>query len=151
MFLCASDGEYSKTVLLSSSVNPVAELVVSQTVKGTQYLEMRILNLAVPCGDPQLVMCTVSGTGSSTAPYQISDIQCLQKMELGKSCHYKQIANIDAAETATWNAGAGWLPVGLFGNAFTGTYNGQGYKISNLSINYTGGSFYEVGLFGYTQ
>jgi len=42
--------------------------------------------------------------------------------------------------------GAGWMPVGTSSTYFTGTFNGNGYKIENLYINR--GSADYVGLFG---
>jgi hypothetical protein len=46
----------------------------------------------------------------------------------------------------TANQGKGWQPIGNFSDQFTGTFNGQGYKISDLFINRPGETY--VGLFG---
>jgi len=46
----------------------------------------------------------------------------------------------------TANEGKGWEPIGTFDNQFTGTFNGQGYEISDLLINRTDES--GIGLFG---
>jgi hypothetical protein len=47
-------------------------------------------------------------------------------------------------------SGAEWTPIGVDeNNAFTGTFDGQGYKIQNLMI--TGSSYKYVGLFGYVH
>ncbi|HPO17527.1 MAG TPA: GLUG motif-containing protein, partial [Candidatus Hydrogenedentes bacterium] len=50
--------------------------------------------------------------------------------------------DIDASETASWNGGEGFIPVGNSAFPFTGTLNGQDHIISNLA-----GS--NGGLFGY--
>ena len=64
------------------------------------------------------------------------------------SYNFLQTADIDATPTASWNAGAGWLPIGTLTIKFTGNYDGQEYYIDGLHINRT--SQYN-GLFGYTQ
>ncbi len=75
----------------------------------------------------------------------------------GLGLYYKLANNIDASETVSWNAGAGFSPVGTtLGNydaplthPFTGSFNGNGYIITGLTINRpTGISPWGVGLFG---
>ena len=62
--------------------------------------------------------------------------------------YFKQTANIDAAETSGWNSGAGWTAIGAeMSNAFSGSYDGQGYTISNLYVNNS--THYGDGLFAY--
>ena len=57
---------------------------------------------------------------------------------------YRLGNDIDASATASWNNGAGFTPIApdmvskityYEGVAFTGTFDGQGYTISNLTIN----------------
>ncbi len=50
--------------------------------------------------------------------------------------------DIDASATATWNGGAGFDPIG----PFTGSFDGQGYVIANLTINRPDEDY--AGLFG---
>jgi filamentous hemagglutinin family protein len=73
----------------------------------------------------------------------------LQGMAGGLGGHYALGANIDASLTSTWNAGAGFAPIGSGSGAtnFTGVFDGLGHTISNLTINRTGTTV--VGLFGY--
>jgi hypothetical protein len=51
--------------------------------------------------------------------------------------YYIRVADIDASETSTWFSGQGFTPIRGYdsGNEFSGTYNGNGHIISNLSIN----------------
>ena len=56
-------------------------------------------------------------------------------------------ANIDASSTSTWNSGAGFTPIGNGSTNFTGTFDGLGHTISNLTINRPSTDY--VGLFGY--
>lgn len=93
----------------------------------------------------------LGGNGSSGAPYQLTDIYGVQGMGsagmLGNA--YVLANNINAAGTANWNAGGGFMPVGLGVNSpFTGRFDGQNHTISNLAINRTSS---DVGLFGYTD
>ncbi|MBS3816545.1 MAG: hypothetical protein KGY76_03160 [Candidatus Thermoplasmatota archaeon] len=55
-------------------------------------------------------------------------------------------AGYDDVASETANGGKGWSPIGDGNNAFTGTFNGSGYKISGLYINRTG--IDKVGMFG---
>ena len=69
---------------------------------------------------------------------------------------YRLVKNIDASATVAWNNGAGFKPIGsdadpdavnYQGPAFTGTFDGQGYVITGLSINRPTEN--HIGLFGY--
>jgi|GEM_PF-718964 len=60
--------------------------------------------------------------------------------------YYVQTADIDASETENWNNGRGFIPIGEFEDTFTGVYDGNGYKIKNLTIADESISF--TGLFG---
>ncbi len=53
---------------------------------------------------------------------------------------------ITAADTAYWNNGAGWLPIGTAGTPYTAVFEGNGHTISNLFIDRR--STDGVGLFG---
>lgn len=53
---------------------------------------------------------------------------------------YKLVSNINASETADWNYGEGFNPIGIenvtsFSQVFSGVFDGQNYSISNLTIN----------------
>ncbi|MCA9427681.1 MAG: peptidase A26, partial [Candidatus Omnitrophica bacterium] len=63
--------------------------------------------------------------------------------------HYVLGNNIDASETASWNEGEGFRPVGTFGKSFSGSLDGKGYQIQDLFINRPLSD--NVGLFGYTE
>jgi hypothetical protein len=59
----------------------------------------------------------------------------LQAMSSDLTADYLLTGNIDCSDTITWNAGAGFLPVGTAASKFSGSFNGQGYTISGLYIN----------------
>lgn len=69
--------------------------------------------------------------------YQLKAIDDATYGNLGGS--YAQGTSINAAETANWNSGKGFDPIGDASNPFKGSFTGSGgsngYSISNLSIN----------------
>ena len=80
----------------------------------------------------------------------IDNIEALQKIGSvpGHPMHgdYLLTQDIDATDTATWNDGSGFEPIGDDITPFTGFFDGQGYVISGLVINRPDEEF--VGLFG---
>ncbi len=90
-----------------------------------------------------------SGSGTKSDPFQIGSIDNLywitQNSASWDSC-FIQTDDIDATDTKNWDSGNGFSPIGNSTTKFNGTYDGQGFAISNLYINRT--SNY-IGLFGY--
>ena len=96
------------------------------------------------------------GDGSLEDPFQVSNVTELQYMNMDLAANYTLVNDINASETRQWNDGKGFSPVlnnidsGDFyfnGTPFTGSFDGQGYTISNLYINRSSES--HIGLFGY--
>ena len=52
----------------------------------------------------------------------------------------------DRTDDDYYNGGAGWVPIGAFGTAYTGRFDGAGHTIANMMINAT--DVLNVGLFG---
>ncbi|MFT0891556.1 beta strand repeat-containing protein [Pseudochelatococcus sp. G4_1912] len=87
------------------------------------------------------------GTGADDAnAYAITDVYGLQGMATIRNRYYKLAANIDAGSTVYWYGGAGFSPIGNNTSEFTGSFNGQGYTVSGLTINRPLQSY--IGLFG---
>ena len=90
------------------------------------------------------------GNGTAEQPYRVSTLDNLYWITQNSTSwdkHFIQTADIDATSTSTWDAGAGFTPIGNT-TGFSGIYNGQEYTIDGLFINRpTTGS---VGLFGRT-
>ncbi len=98
-----------------------------------------------------------SGSGSSSSPYLITsarDLQLLSGVTAADAgyanAYYRQTANINLSSISDFtpigvSPAIGPNPSG--GSAFTGTYDGNGYFISNLTIN--SGTEYGQALFGY--
>ena len=76
----------------------------------------------------------VSGSGTSADPYVLFSLNDLEQIPvLGLAKYYKLGSDIDASLTSDpgYGDGNGWLPVGNF----TGSFNGNNKKITNLYIN----------------
>ncbi len=103
-------------------------------------------------GYPFLLNIILAGSGTPSDPYIITNCSGLQSMgddssTLSKS--YKLANDIDCSATSGWNSGAGFAPVGNTSTRFTGTFNGNGKKITGLYINRPEADY--VALFGYTE
>lgn len=105
------------------------------------------------------------GNGSYGTPYLISTVEHLYWMSQTPSAWsnrsqyavFRQVADIDASGTASWNGGEGFTPIGSYettptflDQSFFGVYQGQGYAITGLTINRTAASSPVscIGLFG---
>ena len=101
--------------------------------------------------------------GTEENPFKISDLMNLKWLsesrefwrDQDEQVYFVQTQDIDATETALWNNGEGFIPIGLsryLGNSksFLGVYDGAGYKIENLTIKSRPQTFYDIsaGLFG---
>ena len=68
------------------------------------------------------------GTGTASDPYIISTVSALQNINNNLSAHYKLGANINLS-------GVDFTPIGnASAGTFTGSFDGNGYTISNLSV-----------------
>ncbi len=79
----------------------------------------------------------------------INDVNALQNMNSGLLGRYALGSDIDASATASWNSGAGFVPVGKAAAKFWGTLDGLGHRINGLYINRSATD--DIGLFGYTS
>ena len=88
------------------------------------------------------------GDGSSGNPYQVSTSEQLQTIGEFVDSHFIQVSNINAGSTSGWNGSQGFSPIGSSSNPFTGTFNGNEFEISGLTIDRDGDDY--IGLFGFT-
>lgn len=89
------------------------------------------------------------GDGTGGSPLQIADIYGLQGLDTTPTLNAVLVNDIDASGTASWNAGAGFNPIGnTAATPYNASFNGQGHVISGLTINRPIEVY--VGLFGYT-
>ena len=92
------------------------------------------------------------GNGTKENPYQVATPKQLNAVRNDLTAHYIQVADIDMSEWGNWE------PIGSqnYSNskAFSGSFNGNGYAVSNLKFNYKTESDYDkvyYGMFGYTH
>ena len=81
----------------------------------------------------------VTGGGSLTAYMLVNTVYDLQNIKNNLSGNYALGKDIDASGTATWNGGAGFVPLSPFSGILTGqnsnTFDGNNYTITGLTIN----------------
>ena len=98
------------------------------------------------------VAADFEGKGTAESPYLIEDVDDLKKLaekvnggEAYEGKHFKLTANIDLKNEE-------WTPIGTLQGEevrpFQGTFDGDGYQITNLKIS-NGGQY--AGLFGHTE
>ncbi|WP_244877441.1 dockerin type I domain-containing protein [Haloferax prahovense] len=75
-----------------------------------------------------------SGNGTEVNPYVITNASELTAVRDDLDAHYVLGSDIDATETATWNNGSGFEPIGTFATPFTGTIDGANHTIEGLTI-----------------
>ena len=116
----------------------LGEITTSIPASGTPaYPILRIADFTFETryADPELTQTT-----------EIDTLEKLQAMENNLSGNYYLSVNIDASDTSTWNGGDGFDPIGTQADPFTGTFDGCGYTISNLTISRS--EERDIGLFG---
>ncbi len=80
------------------------------------------------------------GDGTINNPYQISDADGLNYVRKELNFNYILMNDIDLSSYSNWD------PIGNLENPFSGTLNGNGYRITNLIINKSTSNYY--GIFG---
>ncbi len=90
---------------------------------------------------------SASSIQPTVGPIYVSTAAELTLVRNNLSAHYIQTANIDLGRSP-WSDDSGWLPIGTSSTPFTGIYDGNGYNITNLTINRKGEDY--IGLFGCT-
>lgn len=94
-----------------------------------------------------------SGSGAEDDPYLVATAKHLDNIREHLDKHFKQVADIDLVD---YRSGKGRDPIGTYYGResednipFTGSFDGNGYKISNLLIDRTDRN--GVGLFAYVE
>ena len=86
------------------------------------------------------------GTGTQADPFLIEAPEQLDGVRQNLDKHFRQIADIDLSG---YSSGPGWLPILDGEDGLTGSLDGNGYIIENLTINRPGTNY--IGLFGYAE
>ncbi len=74
------------------------------------------------------------GSGTPQDPYRIATCVELQNVGNFPEAAYVLLRDIDCAESAEWNEGAGFFPLGFYDFGFSGSFDGAGHEISHLLI-----------------
>ena len=96
----------------------------------------------------------LTGSGSEDDPYIITNADELNAMRQDLTASYQLGNDIDLSASVAWKYGRGWMEVGSSGsNQFTGSFDGVGFKIENLTMNRPRRAVvnYYMGLFGNTD
>ncbi|MGH1451360.1 MAG: beta strand repeat-containing protein [Pseudomonadaceae bacterium] len=91
---------------------------------------------------------TLDATNRPALYTVIQNVEQLQAMRDNLAANYLLGNHIDASATASWNGGAGFDPLGVSNNSFSGQLDGMGYIVDGLTIKRA--DQLGVGLFGYT-
>jgi len=105
----------------------------------------------------QIAVAPESGTDTLEDPYMIAALENLYWISQNPAVwgsYFKQVADIDASATATWDPDGsgnprGWTPIGNSTIKFTGVYDGGHYTICDLYINRPSSDY--IGLFGWVR
>jgi len=73
------------------------------------------------------------GNGTVGDPYQVATAQQLSNVRNYLDKYFKQTDNIEL-NIAPWNEGKGWEPIGNNATQFNGSYDGNGFNVSGLTI-----------------
>ena len=117
----------------------ISSIVPALLICATMMLWKAPASVASPCGDGSLNFS--GGSGTSASPFLISSEADLVSLRDGYtttpsyySCSYQQ--TVDITMSATWQHGIGFsTPGSALYKPFEGTYDGNGYAITNLTIN----------------
>jgi len=107
-----------------------------------------LLGAAVVAGPANANGCITPAAGTSGDPFliqTIANLECLRDNASDywhRGYYFKQTADLDLSATTNWTHG-----IGDDSDTFTGTYDGDGFAISNLTVT----DDTQVGLFGVTE
>ncbi len=126
-----------------------AALMISSMLILSSLFVMLDMTVNVEGEDIAPTLLFAGGDGSPGDPYQISNVNEFQDMNNDLNASYILVNDIDANDTATWNLEAGFVPIGNDTAHFNGSFDGNNFSITNLTINRS--STDNIGLFGYAN
>jgi hypothetical protein len=144
-----------------------AKVMINQSLSQSQTPEfcMRYLLLAILFVNSIKLLGQTptppAGSGTALDPYQIATLDNLYWLSQTPAVwdrvydgswnvyHFELAADIDATNTAIWDNGKGFSPIGNETDEFHGHFDGKGHTISNLTIDRSDED--NVGLFGFVE
>ncbi len=125
-----SSGSNSLDLRVSYDMDGLTDLSVEGSVSGSIGIEPEVWEGDVD-GDGSVESAEFYGGGSSVSPYRVGSVEGLQMMSQETGSSFELGSDIDASGTSSWNGGSGFDPIG----SFSGSLDGEGYTIGNLTIN----------------
>jgi len=127
-----------------------AEMMKQETYVGWDFINT--WDIAENRGYPTLLPPVWNGDGSEENPYLVESAAHLKDVlnkieENGGDVYFRQTADITLNTAA--DGESNWEPIGNDSTPFAGTYDGGGFKISNLTISDSSERY--TGLFGYVE
>jgi PKD repeat protein len=122
-------GQY--TVALTVTDDADATATATETLRVSAANDSRDDTAGAP---PDIDASDLAGSGTSTDPYVVTNASELQALDDDLDAYYRLGADIDANETAGWNGGSGFVPIGSTGSGFVGTLDGRWHTITNLTV-----------------
>lgn len=146
---------FTFTEIVEASVEQI--LAVNVSLKGCEAVSAQTTLPASSLWQAYAADSFAGGDGTYKKPYEIATAEQLALIAAGVNDgkdqfagkYFVQTADIDLAGTELREAGLTWVPIGTRSKPFLGNYNGQNYKIKNMTAeptSYMNGS----GLFGAT-
>lgn len=100
-------------------------------------------------GQTVLVSYGIEETTTKNQIATVEQLQAINKNTTTLNQDYELIKDIDASGTASWNGGAGFKPVGIYPEQFTGSLDGNNHTISGITVNRP--SLKWTGVFGWAN
>lgn len=132
--------------------HPVVGILPYETEDGDNLLLLGALGLAAGSAGS---ICGIGangfegGSGTVGDPYLICSVEQLQNMRQDLAASYRITASFDASGSAGFDGGLGFAPIGDGSTPFTGSFDGQYFTISGLTIARPGVT--QTALFGQTN
>lgn len=153
--------KYSSGILVYSLANPSEGSSVTLKIKAIVYADSvdgdptdvnsSVTSVTYTVTNPYCFSGTGSGEGTEENPIIICNLKELNDVRDKLDAHYLLGKDIDLSEESfmaeglDYNPEEGWEPLGSEENPFTGSFDGNGHKLSNLFISRED----NVGFFGY--
>ncbi len=155
--ICKLSDETVWGFCLGDIANTQTSASITGLTASTSY-DFRVVPRAITNAYPGEASVTATGVTATPGFTLVSTCQQLQDINNDLEGFYELAGNIDCSDTATWNSGMGFDPIGNFNYSdlgatgfFTGILKGNNYTISNIYSDLTSNGPASCGLFAATS